>query len=87
MSEMKVKPYIKCVDYFPSRIPATHLAAYKEMIDKGQILKQHASYNTATGSTIVEYFSTIPHEWILEELGQIVRENRAAKEEIRNGNQ
>lgn len=70
----EVKPFIKCVDYWPQKIPPTHLAAYKAMISEGQILKHHVIYNRGTGSTTVEYSSTVPHEWILEEMGKLVRE-------------
>lgn len=65
-----VKPFIKCVDFWPAEIPANKLAAYKALIDEGQILKHHVLYNQRTGSTTVEYYATIPHEWILEELAK-----------------
>ena len=64
----KVKPFIKCVDFWPVEIPPEKLAAYKQLIAEGQILKHHVLYNRWTGSTTVEYYSTVPHEWILEEL-------------------
>ena len=66
MSE--IKPFIKCVDYWPGRIPPEKLEAYRQMIQEGQIRKQHVIYNRRVGSTIIEYYSTIPHEWILEEM-------------------
>lgn len=71
---MEVKPFIKCQDYWPTRIPEKHLAAYNAMIQDGQIRKHHVIYSKATGSTLVEYYSTVPHEWILEEMGKLVRE-------------
>ena len=37
---------------------------------EGQILKHHVIYNRTTGSTTIEYYSTIPHEWIREELSK-----------------
>lgn len=70
----EVKPFIPCVDYWPVKIPPPHLAAYKVMIDSGQILKPQVIYNRNTGSTTVEYQATVPHEWILEEMGKFVRE-------------
>jgi hypothetical protein len=63
-----VSPFIKCVDYWPGQIPPEKLAAYKQLIEEGQIRKHHVLYNCQTGSTTVEYYSTVPHEWILEEL-------------------
>ena len=64
----KIKPFIKCVDYWPSHIPPEKLAAYKQLIDEGQILKHHVIYERGTGRTVVEYYAIAPHEWILEEL-------------------
>ena len=66
----KVKPFIQCIDYWPIKIPEAKLAAYKQLIAEGQILKHHVIYNRTTGSTTIEYYSTIPHEWIREELSK-----------------
>lgn len=69
MNDMeKVKPFIKCIDYWPGHIPPEKLAAYKQMIEEGQIQKHHVIVNRNTGSTTVEYYSTIPAEWVREEL-------------------
>ena len=64
----KVKPFIKCVDFWPEHIPPEKLAIYKQMIEEGQILKHHAIHNRRSGSTSVEYYAIAPHEWILEEM-------------------
>ena len=64
----KVEPFIKCVDYWPCEIQDNKLAAYKKLIAEGLIRKQSVIYNRQTGSTTIEYYSTVPHEWILEEL-------------------
>ena len=64
----KVKPFIKCVDFWPEHIPPEKLRAYKLLIQAGLIMKHHVVYNRRAGTTTVEYYSTIPHEWILEEL-------------------
>ena len=64
----KVKPFIKCVDFWPEHIPDEKLAAYKQLISEGQIRKHHVIYNRQTGSTTVEYYAIAPHEWILEEM-------------------
>jgi hypothetical protein len=63
-----IKPFIKCIDYWPEHIPPEKLAAYKQLIDEGQIRKHHVIYNRTAGSTTVEYYAIAPHEWILEEL-------------------
>ena len=64
----EVKPFMKCVDYWPGQIPAEKLAAYRAMIDEGQIVKHHVIYSRGTGVTVVEYYAIMPHEWVLEEL-------------------
>ena len=64
----EVKPFIKCVDYWPCHIPPEKLAAYKQLIEEGQILKHHVIYERGTGRTVIEYYAIAPHEWILEEL-------------------
>ena len=67
----KIKPFINCFDYWPEQIPPEKLAAYKQLIAEGQIRKHHVIVNQCTGSTTVEYYSTIPHEWIREKLSNI----------------
>lgn len=64
----KVKPFIKCIDYWPGHIPQNKLEAYKQLIEEKQIQKHHVIMNRNSGSTTVEYYSTVPHEWILDEL-------------------
>jgi hypothetical protein len=64
----QVKPFIKCVDFWPVQIPPEKLAAYKQLIDEGQIRKHHVIYNRTAGSTTVEYYAIAPHEWILKQL-------------------
>lgn len=64
----KVKPFIQCVDYWPNKIPPECLAAYKALIDEGQITNQKVIYNKKNGSTVVSYDSNQPQEWIREEL-------------------
>jgi len=64
----QVKPFIKCVDYWPGHIPPEKLAIYKQLIEEGQIRKHHVLYNRQIGSTVVEYYSIAPHEWIREEM-------------------
>ena len=64
----QMKPFIKCVDYWPVKIPPEKLAAYKTLIAENQIRKHHVIFDRTTGSTIVEYYSIAPHEWILDQL-------------------
>ena len=64
----KIKPFIKCVDYWPAGIPADRLGAYKQLIDEGQIQKHNVVVNKQTHATVVEYYAIMPHEWVREEL-------------------
>lgn len=68
MSE--VKPFIKCIDYWPVQIPHNKMVAYRQLIDEGQILKHKVIYNRRTGTTTIEYYAIAPHEWIKEELAR-----------------
>ena len=71
----KVKPFIKCVDYWPGKIPPEKLATYNQLIREDQILKPHVLVNTRSGATTVEYLAIAPHEWILEELKRRSKQN------------
>ena len=64
----EVKPFIKCIDFWTVQITPEKLDAYKQLIEEGQIRKHHVLYNRQTGSTVVEYYSIAPHEWIREEM-------------------
>lgn len=65
---VRVKPFIKCVDFWADKIPPEKLAVYKQLIAEGQITKPHVVFNRTSGSTCVEYHSIAPHEWIREEM-------------------
>lgn len=73
----KIKPFVRCVDYWPDHIPPEKLEAYQRLIAEEQIQKHHVIYNRLTGSTTVEYYSIMPHEWILEELRKAASEPAA----------
>lgn len=71
-----VPPEIPCTDYWPHGIPKTKLAAYQAMLTAGQITKPHVIVNKSTGSMIVSYASTVPQEWIRQEMGRLAGEPR-----------
>lgn len=64
----RVRPFVKCIDYWPEKIPPKKLDAYSQMIQEGQIRKHHVIYNREAGSTTIEYYAIAPHKWILEEM-------------------
>ena len=67
----EVTPEIPCTDYWPDGIPIEKLIAYKVMIDAGQITRRTAIVNRDRGSVLVRYLSTVPHEWILQEMARL----------------
>ncbi len=66
----QVKPFIKCVDFWPDGIPPDRLAIYKQFTEEGQIIKHHVLVNRRTHETTVEYYAIAPHEWILQEMAR-----------------
>lgn len=82
----KVKPFIKCVDYWKDHIPPDKLEIYKQLITEEQIQKHHVIYDRVTGSTTVEYYSVAPHEWILEEMKRRSRLNVQLEMEMKINN-
>lgn len=70
----KADPEIHCVDFWPFGIPPRQLSGYKAMINTGQITKRTAVVNKSTGAVLVEYLSTVPHEWIKQEMGKMAQE-------------
>jgi len=70
----EVSPDIHCVDFWPGGIPPEKLTAYKRMIDAGQIVRNTAVVNRSTGAVLVEYLSTVPHDWIRQEMGRMSRQ-------------
>jgi len=75
----EVKPFVKCVDLWPGRIPEAQLAAYREMIEEGQIRKHCVIYSRLSGRTMIEYYAIAPHEWILQEMKRKVREKNGSE--------
>lgn len=64
----EVKPFVKCVDFWPDGIPKEKLHIYKQMIEEGQIQKHHVLVNKETHATTVEYYAIAPREWIHEQM-------------------
>ncbi len=55
-------------DTWMRQIPENKLAAYKSLIDEGQIKPHNVIVYRSTGVTTVEYYAEAPQEWIHEEL-------------------
>ena len=66
----QIKPFIKCVDFWPEGIPDRKLQIYKDMIADGQIRQHKVLVNQCTHAVTVEYYSTVPQEWIRQEMAR-----------------
>ena len=66
----EIKPFIRCIDFWPDGIPDRKLQIYKDMIAEGQIRKHHVVVNQSTNATTVEYYAIAPHEWIRQEMAR-----------------
>ena len=66
----EVKPFIKCIDFWPDGIPERKVQIYKDMIAEGQIRNHHVIVNRRTNATTVEYYAIAPHEWIRHEMAK-----------------
>ena len=51
----EVKPFIKCIDFWPDGIPERKVQIYKDMIAEGQIRNHHVIVNRRTNATTVEF--------------------------------
>ena len=75
-------PEIPCHDYWPHGIPKSKLKAYQAMLDAGQITKPSVVVNSSTGAMAVSYLSTIPREWLLQEMQQIANATQQIQMEV-----
>ena len=66
----EVKPFIKCIDFWPDGIHERKLQIYKNMIAEGQIRNHNVIVNRRTNATTVEYYAIAPHEWIRQEMAK-----------------
>lgn len=66
----EVKPFIKCIDFWPDGIPERKMQIYKDMIAESQIRNHHVIVNRRTNATTVEYYAIAPHEWIRQEMAK-----------------
>ena len=66
----EIKPFIKCIDFWPDGITDRKLQIYKDMIAEGQIRNHHVIVNQKTNATTVEYYAIAPHEWIRQEMAK-----------------
>ena len=64
------EPMIPCADYWPVMIPGAMLAAYRRMLEEGQLSHPHCQYNRQLHSCLISYRASQPHEWVRETLRQ-----------------
>ena len=69
MTVVHEEPFIPCVDLWPpGTLTDAKRAAYKQLINKGDIRIRKVVYHKGSGHVTVDYLSNIPHEWTLEQL-------------------
>lgn len=66
-----VKPFVRCSDYWPFKIPDNVLAEYKALLNEKQITKPTVIRNNKQNSTLISYQANQPHEWIKERLRKV----------------
>ncbi len=65
-------PTICCTDLWPpSTLTDVKLAAYKILIARGDVKIKRVTYHKASGYTTVEYWSSLPHAWILSQMHEL----------------
>lgn len=68
---------VACTDFWPTGLPREKLRIYKRLLDSKQISRPLVTYNATTGSVIVEYWSAIPHDWLLDMAKKMLKEVEA----------
>ena len=64
-----VKPIMFFADVWPrDSMDQTRMQAYKQLESENQIRVTKVTYNKPTELLVIEYKSTIPHEWVIDEL-------------------
>lgn len=72
MLEAKREPTIVCCDLWQrGTLTQVKMAAYKRLIDDGMIRIRRVVHYKATGITVVDYWSQLPHAWTLQHLKRI----------------
>lgn len=57
-----------CMDTWNRHIPDNKLSAYKQLMEENLITVDQVTYYREQKTTVVQYSSSHPHEWILEQL-------------------
>ena len=81
----RMKPFIKCIDYWPGEIPPDRLGVYKQLHAEEQIRIHQLIVNQDTGSTVIEYYAIAPHEWMLEQMAERVKDKGGNYGQIKTG--
>jgi len=68
MKMTEVRPFIRCVDYWPGPVPPAKMEIYRQLVKEKQISRPRLLMNQETGSVTVEYEAIAPHEWIRQQI-------------------
>ena len=69
-----VEPILPYADvWWRNDLDQTRMDAYTQLEKEGQLKIEKITFNKEQAMVVVEYRTTIPHEWILEELKKRVQ--------------
>lgn len=76
-----VEPILPYADvWWRNDLDQTRMDAYSQLEKEGQMKIDKITFNKEENMVVVEYRTTIPHEWILEELKKRVQPSRRTPE-------
>lgn len=68
-----VRPMLPYADVWRrEKLDSARMNAYRTMEAEGQLKLGKITYNRSEGLVVIEYRTTIPHEWVLQELKKLV---------------
>lgn len=78
-----IKPFMFFADVWKREdLNEVRMKAYKHMEAAGQLQIVSIIYSKANGKVVVEYRSSMPHEWLLDDLRNWVKEQEKPPEQI-----
>lgn len=72
MDEQKVVPFLPAADVWPrDRFDQPRMNAYQQLAQQGTIRIRKITYSEADRKVVIEYWATVPQEWVHEELKRL----------------
>ena len=78
-----VKPMLPYADvWWRNHLDQTRMSAYKQLEQERQLEIKKVTYNKTEDRVVIEYLTTVPHEWILEELKKRIKQEESGEQEV-----